>query len=267
MRAHATRVLLVDNDHFILEAVGELLREAGYVVEVAVDGLEALERIAAAPPDVLVLDVVMPKIDGARLCRYLDADPQLARTPVIVFSSLAAPDLLTLPGLRGEAFVAKGPLPIVGRNLLEALAKVGQGNGEPQVYGYEGFRPRQVVAELLHLKQQQDLLLRHIRDGVLLADGAGRVTEANPAAARLLGASERSLIGRPLHEIFEPAHREAVRHLWEGLRRGSESPDCLTVHQEERPLRVRFSPVTSRTGPAGLVLILTDLTGSDPLSW
>lgn len=267
MKAHATRVLLVDNDRFILEAVGDLLREAGYAVETAGDGLEALEQIAAAPPDVLVLDVVMPKIDGARLCHYLDADPRLARIPVIIFSSLAAPDLVTLPGLRGEAFVAKGPLPLVGKNLLEALGRVGQGNGEPQVYGFEGFRPRQVVAELLHLKQQQDLLLRHIRDGVLLADGAARVTEANPAAVRLLGTSERALIGRRLPEIFEPAHREAVGRLVEGLLQGSESPDCLTVHQEGRPLRVRFSPVITRAGGASLVLILSDLTGSDPLSW
>ncbi|MCI0372341.1 MAG: response regulator [candidate division NC10 bacterium] len=267
MKARVMRILLVDNDRFILEAVGELLREAGYAVETAADGLEALEQIAAAPPDILVLDVVMPKIDGARLCRYLEDDPRLARMPVIVFSSLAAPDLLALPGLRGEAFVAKGPLPVVGPSLLQALAKAGQGNGEPQVYGYEGFRPRQVVAELLHLKQQQDLLLQHIRDGVLLADGAGRVTEANPAAVRLLGASERSLLGRPVHEVFEPAHRGAVRRLWDALLRGSESTDCLTVHQEGRPLRVRFSPVGSRTVPATIVLILTDLTGTDPLSW
>ncbi len=267
MTARVMRVLLVDNDRFILEAVGDLLREAGYAVETAADGLDALDQIATAPPDALVLDVVMPKIDGARLCRYLEADPQLARTPIIVFSSLAAPDLLALPGLRGEAFVAKGPLQVVVPNLLEALAKVGQGDGEPRVYGYEGFRPRQVVAELLHLKQQQDLLLRHIRDGVLLADRAGRVTEANPAAEALLGASERSLIGRPLHEVFEPAHRAAVRRLWEGLVQGSEASDCLTVHQEGRPLRVRFSPVSSRSAPTTLVLILTDLTGTHPLSW
>lgn len=267
MRAHATRILLVDNDRFILQAVGDLLREAGYAVETAADGLEALEQIAATRPDVLVLDVVMPKIDGARLCRYLEADPSLARTPIIIFSSLAAPDLTDLPGLRGEAFVAKGPLPIVGRNLLEALARVGQGNGEPQVYGYDGFRPRQVVAELLHLKQQQDLLLRHIRDGVVLADGAGRVTEVNPAATALLGAAERSLIGRPLHALFESPHREAVRGLWEGLVRGTESADCLTVHQGGRPLRVRFSPVNFRRALAGLVLILSDLSGTDPLSW
>lgn len=267
MKAHPARVLLVDNDRFILEAVGDLLRQAGYAVETAADGLDALQQITAAPPDVVILDVVIPKIDGARLCRYLEADPQLARTPVIVFSSLPASDLLALPGLRGEAFVAKGPLQTAGRNLLEAVAKVGQAEGQPRVYGYEGFRPRQVMAELLHLKQQQDLLLRHIRDGILLADGAGQVTEANAAAAHLLGASERSLIGRPLHEVFEPAHREAVRRLWEGMARGSESADCLTVHQEGRPLRVRFSPVTGGAALTSFVLILTDLTGTDPLSW
>jgi len=258
-------VLLVDNDLFILEAVGAMLREAGYAVQTAADGLEALEQIAAAPPDVLILDVVMPKIDGARLCRYLDGDPKLARTPTIIFSSLAAPDLLTLPGLRAEAFVAKGPLPLTGRNLLEALASVEQGDGKQRVYGYDGFRPRQVVAELLHQKHQQDLLLRHLRDGVLLADGRGRVTEANPAAAGLLAASERSLIGRPLHEVFEPTDREAVRRMVEVLAGGTESADSLTVRQGGRRLRVQFSAVITGSVLSGLILILTDLTGTGRL--
>jgi len=51
MTARVMRVLLVDNDRFILEAVGDLLREAGYAVETAADGLDALDQIATAPPD------------------------------------------------------------------------------------------------------------------------------------------------------------------------------------------------------------------------
>lgn len=65
------RVLVVDDDAAIRRAVGRALRLEGYDVETAVDGADALQKIAAAPPDVLVLDVLMPVLDGLSLCRRL----------------------------------------------------------------------------------------------------------------------------------------------------------------------------------------------------
>jgi len=93
------RILIADNDRFTVEAVGDLLREAGFGVRKAYDGLEALQAIRREPPDVLILDLIMPKVDGARLCRYLREDPRLKHIPVIVFSGLAARDMGEMAGL------------------------------------------------------------------------------------------------------------------------------------------------------------------------
>ncbi|GAB6926231.1 two-component system response regulator PhoP [Paenibacillus sp. JCM 10914] len=67
-----TRVLVVDDERSIANAVAYALRREGYEVELAGDGQEALERVAAFDPDVMVLDVMMPKLSGYEVCRKLE---------------------------------------------------------------------------------------------------------------------------------------------------------------------------------------------------
>ena len=58
------RVLVVDDDPEIVDAVGEALQDDGYLVETATDGATALKRVLEAPPDLIVLDVRMPNLNG-----------------------------------------------------------------------------------------------------------------------------------------------------------------------------------------------------------
>ena len=65
------RVLVVDDEPAVRQALGRALGLAGYAVELASDGVEALEAMAAQPADVVVLDVLMPRVDGLEVCRRL----------------------------------------------------------------------------------------------------------------------------------------------------------------------------------------------------
>ncbi|GGC67963.1 response regulator transcription factor [Hoyosella rhizosphaerae] len=65
------RILVVDDDRAVRESLRRSLSFNGYTVELAVDGVDALERVAASPPDALVLDVMMPRMDGLEVCRRL----------------------------------------------------------------------------------------------------------------------------------------------------------------------------------------------------
>ena len=78
-------ILLADDDRFFLEAVGGYLQEQGYKVRRARDGLEALKAVREEAPDFIILDLIMPKVDGGRVCRYVREDPQLQHTPIVVF--------------------------------------------------------------------------------------------------------------------------------------------------------------------------------------
>jgi two-component system response regulator MprA len=85
-----TRVLVVDDEPGVRIALERALRLEAYDVELAADGREALERVATAAPDAVVLDVAMPRMDGLEVCRRLrDAGD---RTPVLMLTARDAVD-------------------------------------------------------------------------------------------------------------------------------------------------------------------------------
>lgn len=83
-------VLLVDDSTVNLSVLADGLEVAGLEVLVAQDGLEALQRIALALPDLILLDVMMPGMDGFEVCRHLKAQPHTCDIPVIFMTSLSA---------------------------------------------------------------------------------------------------------------------------------------------------------------------------------
>jgi len=86
----AERILVADDQRTNAEMVAGLLRNLGYEVSVAADGAAALERVLASPPDLLVSDINMPRMDGYELCRRLRAEPATALLPVILITSTEA---------------------------------------------------------------------------------------------------------------------------------------------------------------------------------
>jgi CheY-like chemotaxis protein len=85
-------VLVADDDAWILRMVATVLEKRGYSVETAVDGEDALARALAHPPDLLITDVMMPKMDGWALVRQLRSHPELAMLPVVFLTALSSED-------------------------------------------------------------------------------------------------------------------------------------------------------------------------------
>src|SRR5207302_7873502 len=82
--AATNRILVVDDDPTVAEVVTRYLERDGYCVEVVGDGVTAVERATAEPPDLLVLDLMLPGIDGLEVCRRLRS---LAPVPVIMLTA------------------------------------------------------------------------------------------------------------------------------------------------------------------------------------
>ncbi|RZL29836.1 MAG: response regulator, partial [Rubrivivax sp.] len=88
--AHAT-VLVVDDTPANLTLLAQMLKPE-YRVQLAVSGAKALEICRRQPPDLIVLDVMMPELDGYEVCRRLKADPATRRVPVIFLTALTRPE-------------------------------------------------------------------------------------------------------------------------------------------------------------------------------
>jgi CheY-like chemotaxis protein len=184
--------------------------------------LEGLQLIRTVRPDYIILDIILPKIDGGRVCWLLRQDAQLRNTPIIAFSGLGPQDFRRFPELSADAYVAKGPLSLVTNNILLAIKYVeerGRGDIQGGIFGYEGFHPRQLISEMVYLKRRYESLVRTFGSGVLELDTEGQILMANAAAASLLGKREARLISQSFPALFPARERRVIQEVLEELQR------------------------------------------------
>lgn len=82
-------ILIADDEQFVTIAYKAGLENAGYDVFVAADGNEALDHVTAHRPDAVILDIIMPGMNGFEVLQVIKGDRKLARIPVIIFSNLS----------------------------------------------------------------------------------------------------------------------------------------------------------------------------------
>lgn len=83
----AEKILVVDDDLDTLKLVGMMLQRQGYTIVAAINGTQALSKVPAEKPDLILLDVMMPDIDGFEVCRRIRSDPAFKTTPVLMFTA------------------------------------------------------------------------------------------------------------------------------------------------------------------------------------
>jgi len=81
------KILVVDDEIYIVHILDFSLGMEGYDVVTALDGEQALEKVASEKPDLIVLDIMMPKLDGYEVCKAIKSDPATKAIPVILLSA------------------------------------------------------------------------------------------------------------------------------------------------------------------------------------
>jgi DNA-binding NarL/FixJ family response regulator len=208
--SHAERVLIVDDVPDNLALLHDALDEAGYTVLVAFNGQAALDSAAQMPPDVVVLDALMPGLDGFEVARRLKADPRSAAAPIIFMTGLSDTEHV-------EAAFAAGGVDYVTKPI----------------------RPREVLARIAaHLRsaraqrQARNALDAFGHASLAVHELDGRCVWQTALARQLMaeyfsgGHFER---GRLPPEVLVWLHREALR------RRAGAQPAGLTVLPPVRP--------------------------------
>ncbi|MBA2543525.1 MAG: response regulator [Deltaproteobacteria bacterium] len=82
------RVLVVDDERMLRETLGQMLTDEGYVVDLAVDGDTALDRVHEVKPDVILLDLMMPGMNGRQFLQALREEPAYANVPVLIMTAV-----------------------------------------------------------------------------------------------------------------------------------------------------------------------------------
>jgi PAS domain S-box-containing protein len=205
-RTHPRRALIAEDDESVRWLLQELLEGEGYTVEAVADGAEALARVRAAPPELLVSDAVMPGLDGFSLCRRLRAEPRFARLPILLASaSFHAPhDERLARAAGGSAFVRK-PAAVADwlgavRQALAAPPPVPVPEREfnalyAEVLGDQLARRQGELDEKRVQLRGSETRFRDIFDNIndlifIVEPGTGRILDANRRACEFLGLIE-----------------------------------------------------------------------------
>jgi len=117
-------VLLVEDSKLMRVEKGHTLKRAGYHVVTAVDGMEALSVAHTSHPDLILLDMMLPKLDGPSLLRALKADPLTAQIPVVVVTGLSQKNEEKLMHDGAATFLGKDQLLTSVEPLLQRIWKV-----------------------------------------------------------------------------------------------------------------------------------------------
>jgi two-component system response regulator MprA len=112
-------ILVVERDPHVKKLEQFFLEQAGYRVEFAEDGVQGLERARVLTPRILVTEIMLPRLDGLKVCRSLKSDPATSGILVLVFSILSAEDRAREAG--ADAFLLK---PLDDARLVETVTKL-----------------------------------------------------------------------------------------------------------------------------------------------
>lgn len=105
-----THVLVVDDEVALLRAVSIALTARGYTVTTASNGAEGLEQLVSHQPDVVIIDVKMPELNGVNLVQAIRGDPVTAHIPLIILSALAQPRDIDIGTMAGADLYLTKPL-------------------------------------------------------------------------------------------------------------------------------------------------------------
>jgi DNA-binding response OmpR family regulator len=121
----ATRVLIAEDEPNIVESLSFVLGRDGFEVEAVPDGESALERLRATHPDLMILDVMLPRLNGFEVLKRVKSDPSLRSIPVIVLTAKGqAHDRRMAEELGVDGFMTK---PFSNREIVEQVRRLARG--------------------------------------------------------------------------------------------------------------------------------------------
>lgn len=239
------RILVVDDEPMVRQSLGQFLGDEGYTVEEAADGADALARVGEHRPDVILLDLMMPGMNGRQFLRALRGDPRYADVPVVVMTAVRG--LTVQPAVLGASEVVEKPFDV--DDLLNKVALAIYRSRHHAPAAPETPAPPPPVEEPARPEKGVVLVVDHNRgslqrlDALLSTRGytvmsLTRITPQLPRLARVL--QPRAV----LLDIIDASEEEIVDAM-----RADHALDEIPIVVFARAERVHKGPGRSTSGP------------------
>jgi signal transduction histidine kinase/ActR/RegA family two-component response regulator len=244
-------VLLVDDNQDMREYVRSILSQR-FQVRTAENGRIALEKAMAAPPDLVLTDVMMPEMDGFQLLSALRENPATCSVPVILLSARAGEES-RVEGLQAGAddYLVK---PFTARELLARVeSHIRMTEFRRQALQHEAELQKAVQAA----RTQAAEAVEHISDGFWTYDAEWRITYMNPAAEVLSRRPRSEQIGRTIWELFPLLKGTELERQFQRTMKGRETVEFESLYEPwQRWFHHRLYP----TPDGGVVEYVRDST-------
>jgi len=259
------KILVVDNHPVMLKLMSNLLEKKGYHVLTAQDGLSALDILKTHIPEIIFTDLVMPNINGQKLCRIIRSMPKLKDVYLIMLSGIAAEEGVDFTRFGANACITKGPFNKMSEHVVAVLDQFDKGDSNvssERIMGAEDSLGRQITKELLFSSRHLEVILETMCEGVLELTPGTRVVYANPSAISLAGVPEEKLLGSNFAELFRETHRTRIKDLLEA------TGDKLQSITEDLPITLNGNQVSLSILPVrdeehkSIIVILNDVSES-----
>jgi len=244
------KIAIIDNDQVSVKALADIISREGYVVFKAYDGIEGLETIRAHLPEVAIIDLFMPGIDGIRLCRYLKAYPEFEGIKTIMLSPLTDKETHNIMDAEADMYIAKGYIMDVADNVLRSLKLLDNGSQylplESRTLGFEGRSPRVVVEELLSERRHYETIMYNVGDGVFEINKDDVVMYVNPAAQKILRKEEMQVVGHDISDVLGKRYDGQFQEILQRLRSSKKSINFeMSILYERRTIDFSFANIMS----------------------
>ncbi|MCC5651419.1 response regulator [Nostoc sp. XA013] len=259
-------ILIVDDTPINLEVLYDFLGKAGFTVLIAEDGESAIARAEYAPPDLILLDILMPGMDGFETCRLLKKSGLTQDIPIIFMTALSetvdkvkgfelgAVDYLTKP-LQHQEVLARIQLHLKLRSLTKTLQE-------------QNLRLESEIAERLQVEEkirEQAALLDITSDAILVKDFDNQIRFWNQGAEHLYGWKATEVIGKNVKQIlYLPETSSQIQDIYANIAKsGFWHGELHQVNKKGQDVIVasRWTLMRDRNGQAiSILTVNTDIT-------
>ncbi|MGD9151982.1 MAG: response regulator [Desulfobacterales bacterium] len=255
------KILLVDDDRVLLKFARGLLEKEGYEVATAQDGFAALNLLTSFCPGIMFFDLIMPKIDGDKLCHIVRKMPHLKDCYLVILSAAVAELDFDHTEIGADAYIAKGPFDVMGKHILAAIeaSEVPRKDDAPKpIKGLENVYARQLTKELLSRNHHLETILESMAEGILEVF-SDKVVYANASAVEMFGLDKGNLLASYPPDLFDGSVRNKLGAI---LKSGDERQFEIGA---KNPLElggrlVTISCIPVKGEPLTTILLITDVT-------
>jgi diguanylate cyclase (GGDEF)-like protein/PAS domain S-box-containing protein len=256
------KVLAVDNDPIMLKFLTRILEKAGLKVVTAGDGVTAIDTLETYTPDLFLIDLIMPNIDGRALCRIIRSKKEFKTTPIVIISAIAAEESINTVKLGANICIAKvafAEMEVIINKFLNAPQLLWDPTLGNRVLGVEDLSPRNITNELLTINRHFRIMLDSISNGIIEIDQNKRIIYANPSALRFFSMPAETLLGNYVSRIFQSDTDESFLSL---INASASKGDPISRHirMTARNRLLDVSVVPSNHDRNTQVIVMEDIT-------